>query len=169
MAQELDKASGRVLLPHDVLPKKYIIKLEPDLDRFSYEGEVTIEVDVITQTDTIVVHSKDLSVHEVHFTATVTGAVQVSAVSLSFDLKLHTLTMKFAEILTEGSGCLYIKFSGTLNNQMAGFYRSGYTSADGEKRIMASTQFEALDARRCFPCWDEPARKAIFEVTEEST
>lgn len=47
---------------------------------------------------------------------------------------------------------------------MAGFYRSGYTTVEGEARVMASTQFEALDARRCFPCWDEPARKAVFQV-----
>lgn len=47
---------------------------------------------------------------------------------------------------------------------MAGFYRSGYTTVMGEAKVMASTQFEALDARRCFPCWDEPARKAVFQV-----
>lgn len=50
--------------------------------------------------------------------------------------------------------------------QMAGFYRSGYTTVDGESRVMGSTQFEALDARRCFPCWDEPARKAVFQVNQ---
>ncbi|CAM9342833.1 unnamed protein product, partial [Discosporangium mesarthrocarpum] len=50
---------------------------------------------------------------------------------------------------------------------MAGFYRSGYKSVDGQDRVMASTQFEALDARRCFPCWDEPARKAVFQVCRE--
>ena len=48
---------------------------------------------------------------------------------------------------------------------MAGFYRSSYTDIHGESKIMASTQFESLDARRAFPCWDEPARKAIFGVT----
>lgn len=52
---------------------------------------------------------------------------------------------------------------------MAGFYRSGYTTVEGESRVMASTQFEALDARRCFPCWDEPARKAIFQVRKNVT
>eukprot|EP00668_Euglena_longa_P000610 GGOE01000746.1.p1 GENE.GGOE01000746.1~~GGOE01000746.1.p1 ORF type:complete len:882 (-),score=313.77 GGOE01000746.1:304-2592(-) len=48
---------------------------------------------------------------------------------------------------------------------MAGFYRSQYTRANGAKSIMAVTQFEAIDARRCFPCWDEPARKAVFTIT----
>lgn len=47
---------------------------------------------------------------------------------------------------------------------MAGFYRSGYKSIEGASKVMVSTQFESLDARRCFPCWDEPAVKAIFEV-----
>ena len=47
---------------------------------------------------------------------------------------------------------------------MAGFYRSGYKSIEGKNKVMVSTQFESLDARRCFPCWDEPAVKAIFEV-----
>mmetsp|Transcript_12940 Transcript_12940/g.31532 ORF Transcript_12940/g.31532 Transcript_12940/m.31532 type:complete len:784 (+) Transcript_12940:201-2552(+) len=60
---------------------------------------------------------------------------------------------------------LSIRYTGFLNNQMAGFYRSGYTNIRGEDKIMASTQFESLDARRAFPCWDEPARKASFGVT----
>jgi aminopeptidase N len=49
--------------------------------------------------------------------------------------------------------------------QMAGFYRSRYTAANGEVRFMGSTQFEALDARRAFCCWDEPSVKAVFSVT----
>lgn len=49
--------------------------------------------------------------------------------------------------------------------QMAGFYRSNYKGMNGESKVMGSTQFEALDARRAFPCWDEPAVKAVFAVT----
>ena len=69
------------------------------------------------------------------------------------------------DIPPSSSMTLEIVYTGFLNNQMAGFYRSSYTNIHGESKIMASTQFEALDARRCFPCWDEPARKAVFGVT----
>eukprot|EP00668_Euglena_longa_P044304 GGOE01058911.1.p1 GENE.GGOE01058911.1~~GGOE01058911.1.p1 ORF type:complete len:766 (+),score=277.53 GGOE01058911.1:351-2648(+) len=48
---------------------------------------------------------------------------------------------------------------------MQGFYRSDYTRADGRKAVLGVTQFEAADARRCFPCWDEPARKAVFDIS----
>jgi aminopeptidase N len=60
---------------------------------------------------------------------------------------------------------LVLEFSGSINDQMAGFYRSQYTDATGAKKWMGSTQFESLDARRAFPCWDEPARKATFALT----
>ncbi|KAG5192903.1 membrane alanyl aminopeptidase [Tribonema minus] len=160
-----DKAAGRVLLPPHVEPRKYNLRLEPDLERFSYEGLVKVDVEVVTSTNTITVHSKDIAVHEVSFTPGQQGSAPIAAIALAFDLKLTTLSMTFPTDLPAGPGTLEIRFTGTLNNQMAGFYRSGYTAADGEKRMMASTQFEALDARRCFPCWDEPARKAVFEVT----
>ncbi|KAL6057849.1 Aminopeptidase [Balamuthia mandrillaris] len=58
-----------------------------------------------------------------------------------------------------------MRFTGILNDKMKGFYRSKYTNAKGEEAFMAVTQFEATDARRAFPCWDEPALKATFDVT----
>lgn len=79
--------------------------------------------------------------------------------------KDYSVRLEFGTELAVGEATLKFKFVGHLNNQMAGFYRSSYTSASGEKRIMASTQFEALDARRAFPCWDEPAVKAVFGVS----
>lgn len=77
------------------------------------------------------------------------------------------MTFKFAEALPKSSKIsLTIDYVGCLNNQMAGFYRSSYKDAlTGEEKIVASTQFEALDARRAFPCVDEPAAKATFVVT----
>ena len=64
-----------------------------------------------------------------------------------------------------GEAQIHLEFTGTLNDQMKGFYRSQYTSSDGETRHAAVTQFESTDARRALPCWDEPAVKATFDVT----
>jgi puromycin-sensitive aminopeptidase len=75
----------------------------------------------------------------------------------------QTITVGFSSALS-GSGKLHLAFQGKLNDELAGFYRSRYT-VRGEQRNMALTQFEATDARRCFPCFDEPAAKAVFSVT----
>lgn len=74
------------------------------------------------------------------------------------------LVLEFAETLPIGEGVLAIGFDGILNDKMKGFYRSTY-ERNGEKKNMAVTQFEPADARRCFPCWDEPACKATFKIT----
>ena len=58
-----------------------------------------------------------------------------------------------------------MSFTGTLNDQLRGFYRSTFTDDDGDQRVIATTQFESTNARRAFPCWDEPDLKAVFEVT----
>ncbi|CAM9196354.1 unnamed protein product [Chrysoparadoxa australica] len=154
---------GRVLLPSCVQPLEYKLRLEPDLVKFVFKGTEVVHVNVVSATQTLTLHSKEISIHEASFTGS--DGVTIAATSLSFDLKLTTLELGFGVDLPLGEGDLNIEFTGCLNNQMTGFYRSGYETVTGEKRIMASTQFEALDARRCFPCWDEPAAKAVFEVT----
>ncbi|PQM38353.1 aminopeptidase M1-like isoform X2 [Prunus yedoensis var. nudiflora] len=73
------------------------------------------------------------------------------------------LVLEFGETLPFGPGVLGIGFEGILNDKMKGFYRSTYEHK-GEKKNMAVTQFEQVDARRCFPCWDEPAWKATFKI-----
>jgi aminopeptidase N len=71
----------------------------------------------------------------------------------------------FPADLPVGRSELSIKFSGILNDKLHGFYRSTYKGADGKEQPLASTQFESTDARRAFPCWDEPAFKAVYQVT----
>jgi puromycin-sensitive aminopeptidase len=73
-------------------------------------------------------------------------------------------TIVFKETLNPGMAKMYIDFSGILNDKLKGFYRSKYTHPSGEQKYEATTQFEAADARRAFPCWDEPAIKATFEI-----
>ncbi|CAM9808130.1 unnamed protein product [Ectocarpus sp. 4 AP-2014] len=171
------KADGRVLLPSDVEPVEYRIKLTPDMEKFTCRGEQEVDVEILEETSSVSLHSKEIYIMEASFVPIAEGGEggegaaaaeqgkPVGASAIFFDLKLSTATFTFPEPLAKGKGTLKLSFQCDINNQMAGFYRSGYTTVDGEKRVMASTQFEALDARRCFPCWDEPARKAVFQVT----
>jgi len=156
--------SYRVLLPADVVPERYDLTLEPDVERFTFEGVVRIACDVQVATDVVELHARDLLIGSAKFTPAGGGRALV-ACELGLRPKDTTLALRFEEVLPVGRGELEISFHGTLNDQMAGFYRSQYTDAKGVKRYMATTQFEAIDARRCFPCWDEPARKAVFVVT----
>jgi len=157
--------SYRVLLPSDVEPVKYDLTLEPDLERFTFEGVVKIDVKVNVATEVVSVHQKQLVISEAKFTPSEAGAKAMEAEEITLKVKDMTATFGFAEVLPVGDGVLEIKFRGILNDQMAGFYRSKYKDSKGATKYMGVTQFEAIDARRCFPCWDEPAKKAIFTVT----
>lgn len=87
------------------------------------------------------------------------------AKSTVFCLEQETVTLEFSTALPQGSSAvLDLEFTGVLNDKMKGFYRSKYYGADGSERYAGVTQFEATDARRCFPCWDEPNVKATFNI-----
>lgn len=88
----------------------------------------------------------------------------IALLEICYNLEYTTVSFRFREELPVGTGHLKITFDGILNGDMAGFYKSSYSDADGRKQIMASTQFEALDARRAFPCWDE-ASSYTFEAS----
>ena len=83
---------------------------------------------------------------------------------VSYNKKAETATFAFPKILPAGKIKLTLVFKGILNDKMRVFYRSCY-SVDGKECVMATTQFEATDARRAFPCFDEPAQKAVFRVS----
>lgn len=80
------------------------------------------------------------------------------------NLKDETVCLKLNEKMLKGKGNIKIEFNGFLNDILAGFYRSKYT-LNGEDRYMAVSQFEPTDARRAFPCWDEPTLKSTFEIS----
>ncbi len=87
-------------------------------------------------------------------------------VTFKLDTEAETLTLDLSTELPVGEATLKFEYTGTLNDQMRGFYRSKYVSPESpeEDRYAAVTQFEAADARRALPCWDEPALKATFDV-----
>ncbi|MDE0031708.1 MAG: M1 family metallopeptidase [Deltaproteobacteria bacterium] len=151
----------RVLLPDDVSPKRYDLTLKPDLERFAFSGSEAVEIEIKAPTRRVVLHATEL---EIHSAALERDGATLEPVSIEANEEEETVAFVFGETLDPGPARLAIEFTGLLNDKMHGFYRGVYHQ-DGEKRTMAVTQFEATDARRAFPCWDEPAQKAVFAVT----
>ena len=150
-------------LPTNVRPVKYHLTLQPNLKEFTFLGEERVDIQVVESTDRITVNANELKVSLASVTLA-SGAV-LPAREVLLDEASETVTLVFGQSLSPGAATLTVLFNGTLNDQLRGFYRSRYTGADGGERYGASTQFEATDARRAFPCWDEPAIKATYEVT----
>ena len=154
--------SEAFVLPGTVRPNKYIIKLQPDFEQFTFSGEESVAIEVTEPVTEIVLNAKDLSVE----TATLsTNGAAIGAENITVDNSQETVTVHFGQTIVQGPATLLLSFTGELNDKLHGFYRSEYTGPDGQPRYLAATQFEATDARRAFPCWDEPAHKAIFDVT----
>src|SRR5690606_32064233 len=86
-----------------------------------------------------------------------------ATVALDDETERATLTLPRA--LPAGPATVSLRFRGTLNDKLRGFYRSRFTDSEGTEHVIATTQFEATDARRAFPCWDEPDFKATFAIT----
>ncbi|XP_076169420.1 puromycin-sensitive aminopeptidase [Ptiloglossa arizonensis] len=148
----------------EVLPYHYDIVLSPNLKDFSFDGKLKVHVDVKKPTNTIVLNSIDLILMKITFNVNDGNVIQLEDFKTS--VAAETAKLVFNEDLPLGkSGYVSLEFMGPLNDQMKGFYKSKYIGPDGSVEYAAVTQFEPTDARRCFPCWDEPAHKATFDIT----
>jgi puromycin-sensitive aminopeptidase len=148
-------------LPHTVTPDHYDLTLAPDLVTCRFEGTAAIRVSVHEAVSEIVVNAADLEIHSA-VVRDAAGREQEGTVTV--DETLERAAVAFPEALAIGAAMLTITFTGTINDQLRGFYRSTFTDADGVTQTIATTQFESTDARRAFPCWDEPEHKATFQV-----
>ncbi len=148
-------------LPRHVVPHHYDLVLEPDLDSASFVGSVAIRIELVEDSSEIVCNSADLQIHDVEIE--VGDDVIAPAVSLDADAERMTLTTVSA--IPAGPAVIRASFTGVLNDQLRGFYRSTFTGEDGVDHTIATTQFQSTDARRAFPCWDEPEWKATFATT----
>ncbi|KAM4080003.1 hypothetical protein ACJW30_09G159100 [Castanea mollissima] len=167
----MEEFKGHPRLPKFAVPKRYDIRLKPNLTTCKFVGSVAIELKIVADTSFIVLNAAELSIDttSVSFTypaAHSSNSKQQVLKPLKVDVieEDEILVLNFADTLPIGLGLLTILFQGSLNDKMRGFYISTYEH-NGEKKNMAITQFKPDDARRCFPCWDEPACKATFKIT----
>ena len=151
-------------LPAGVVPRHYAIELSPDLDAATFAGTVDIDIDIEERSAAIVMNAAELSIVSARLDTADTETLELDF-ALDAESERLTLSRRDGGEFAPGSARLAIAFDGVLNDQLHGFYRSTYTDDDGASHTIATTQFESTDARRAFPCFDEPALKATFATT----
>jgi len=156
-----DEKTNPYRLSRAVVPSAYRLALEPNLDTATFTGSVDVDVDIAEGVSTITLNAIELSISAASLD--VGGRTVVSGAPV-LDDQYETATFTFDEGLPVGPATLHLTFAGQLNDQLHGFYRSTYVDGDGVSHVIATTQFESTDARRAFPCWDEPSFKATFQV-----
>ncbi|MEM2146906.1 MAG: hypothetical protein QW279_16195, partial [Candidatus Jordarchaeaceae archaeon] len=139
-------------------PLHYKVHLEPNLETFTFQGTIVIEIMAENSVDQIILNAKDLSLQSCIFR----NAEKCGECIFSFDSENEEVIIKLPERI-EGVIELIIKYFGKINDLMVGFYRSKYEH-NGQVKYIAVTQFEERDARRALPCFDHPSKKATFDV-----
>uniref|UniRef100_A0A8C4I990 Aminopeptidase n=1 Tax=Dicentrarchus labrax TaxID=13489 RepID=A0A8C4I990_DICLA len=149
-------------LPHSIRPLSYDLTLNPDLDNMNFTGSTVIKMVVLHNTKRIVLHSANLNISKATFKLDDGEASDVTVLEYK---PRQQIALNFSEELKAGQYCvLTLDYSANLSHTYDGFYNSSYTDKDGNKRVLAATQFEPLSARKAFPCFDEPAFKATFLI-----
>ena len=143
-------------LSKDVMPTRYDLRIEVDLDNWRFQAAALIDVIVHRPTAEVVLHAIDLDIGS----AQAVAARVTQPATLQVNAEAETVSLHFPMPLPAGPARLEIAFNGEILERLRGFYRS---QKDGAR--YASTQFEAADARRAFPCFDEPEFKARFALT----
>ena len=158
-----EDSEARYRLPRTVMPRRYELVLEPDLAAGSFAGSEDVVVTVTETVNEIVLNAVDLEITDGSLQAAEGRLIEVAGVRLDPDTERAHLEL--GGDAEPGEWTLHLDFRGELNDKLVGFYRSTYEGPDGGTEVIATTHFEATDARRAFPSWDEPDLKAVFGVT----
>lgn len=142
-------------LPRTVVPSHYRVTLVPDIAAEKFSGDETIDVDVREPSASVTLNAADIDFDD----ATISSAGHTQKAEVAVDHAAQTATLTVGEPVS-GAAAITIRFRGTLNDQLRGFYISRTP-----RRKYAVTQFESTDARRAFPSFDEPAMKATFDLS----
>ncbi|KFB41554.1 AGAP004809-PA-like protein [Anopheles sinensis] len=158
-------------LPKTSVPLHYDLHLRTEIHRNerTFTGSVAIKLQVLETTDKLVLHNRGLSILTAKVSSLPNGVegapTLIGDATFSLDTRVEHLTFTSPTILQTGFYLLEVTFEGRLTTNDDGFYVSSYVTDAGERRYLATTQFESTSARMAFPCYDEPALKATFTVS----
>uniref|UniRef100_A0A1I7YIT6 Aminopeptidase n=1 Tax=Steinernema glaseri TaxID=37863 RepID=A0A1I7YIT6_9BILA len=153
-------------LPTFAQPLHYGIHITPDLKKFTFEGTVEIDVMLKEPTTFVKLHAAGLNVTKASYK--VLNSIDDEEIkNVSYDETSQMLTLDFGGIVEGGQRIiLKIDYTGTIDESLRGIYRSSYIDSETrETKYLMVTQFESTNARRGFPCWDEPLFKAQFTIS----
>lgn len=151
-----DKAPGR--LPKNVVPVDYDIAITPDVATRTFTGTESVSLKFRSPSGKIVFNTLNLKLRNVRL-----DGRPVAGVNTDNAAQLTTVTL--AAPAPAGMHTLTLSYSGVLDTRPQGLFVQPYATAGGHRALMLSTQMEPTDARRMFPCWDEPAFRASFRLT----
>ncbi|KYN14240.1 Aminopeptidase N [Trachymyrmex cornetzi] len=151
-------------LPNNISPKHYFISLTPRLSgNFTFDGKVTIKADIMQPTNQIILHSSEIEILPSEVIVKANGT-EVPKLNEKFLNQYEFYIIYLTEYLTTGTKLdIKIKYTGHLNAELRGFYKSSYANETGT-RWLAASHMEPVSARKMFPCFDEPAMKAKFTI-----
>mmetsp|Transcript_24375 Transcript_24375/g.96029 ORF Transcript_24375/g.96029 Transcript_24375/m.96029 type:complete len:788 (-) Transcript_24375:2055-4418(-) len=139
-------------------PERYELRLDVYLESFRYDGQVRISIKQAEPSRTVRLHAVGLEIGE---GSASWGDVSKKMKAYEVLEKSQMVELQFEDEIPSGMFDLDISFKGQLHEKMEGFYRSSYKNGG----YMATTHFEPTDARRAFPCFDEPSFRAMFSIT----
>ena len=155
-AFSFDSMPGR--LPKDVVPERYEIAVTPHIKAMSMTGHESVTLKVRSATDRLVFNSLNETLTRVRFDGQ-------PVKSVASDDEHQLTTVRLARPASVGSHRLSFDYSGKIEARPQGLFLQPYAYPGGSSGQMLATQMESTDARRMFPCWDEPAFRAVFELT----
>ena len=150
-------------LPRGVVPTHYDVSIVPHADKLTFDGKVTITLNVLKPTASITLNAADLTFHSATLTPT-RLKIAVPTPTVSVDARAQTATFTLSHPIPAGQYKLAMDYSGKVETQANGLFALDYDTKAGKKRALY-TQFENSDARRFIPSWDEPNYKATFNLT----
>lgn len=162
MSTEVTKPHKNFRLQRLVRPTLYDLVIVPNLATRTFEGAVAITLAVDEPTSSITLNAKDIAIHDAHI-GDASGTRLIGSVSLDAETELATVS--FDGVVAAHEWVLYLRFSGNINDKLKGIYRSSWKNKAGAEQSLIATQFCATDARRAFPCFDEPEYKAPLKLS----
>lgn len=170
-ASESD-SSDDIRLPTYLIPDSYFVRLRPNLtgsdpSAFHFNGTVRIQFNVTQSTGVLTLHVKNLSVDHRSITvfSPIDGAIEVLNVSTD-PVKEFLHVQLNGQLRTQDLASIYLEFSGPIRSDLAGIYYSSY-EMDGITKYLLTSHLHPTEARKVFPCFDEPQLKSKFNVTLE--